>query len=105
MKNKFVVLGRSASMSAIFVLACVSVMQAQEWGNPVWSEEFDSNVAGSAPDGSTWKFESGGGGWGNQELEIYCAAESSTPAPCDSEHPTAFQDGKGHLIIRATRIS
>jgi beta-glucanase (GH16 family) len=105
MKNKFVVLWRNASVIATFVLACASVMKAQEWGNPVWSDEFNSNVAGSAPDAGTWKFESGGGGWGNQELEIYCATGSSTPAPCDPERPTAFQDGKGHLIIRATRVS
>lgn len=105
MKNRFAVLWRSACVLAIFVLACASVTKAQDWGNPVWSDEFDSNVAGSAPDGATWKFESGGGGWGNQELEIYCATGSSTPAPCDPEHPTAFQDGKGRLIIRATRVS
>jgi beta-glucanase (GH16 family) len=105
MKNKFEVLGRSSLVVAVFILACASAVRAQEWGNPVWSDEFGSNVAGSAPDASTWKFESGGGGWGNQELEIYCATGSSTPAPCDAEHPTAFQDGKGHLIIRATRVS
>ena len=33
----------------------------------VWSDEFD----GTAVDTSKWNFETGGGGWGNNELEYY----------------------------------
>ncbi len=36
----------------------------------VWSDEFDG-PDGSAPDPSEWVRETGGGGWGNQELETY----------------------------------
>jgi beta-glucanase (GH16 family) len=35
-----------------------------------WSDEFDG-PDGSAPDASRWVHETGGGGWGNQELETY----------------------------------
>jgi beta-glucanase (GH16 family) len=88
---------------AVFVFAIET--NAQVWGDPVWSDEFNSSVPGTAPDASNWTFEVGGGGWGNHELEIYCATGSATPAPCDAKHPNAFQDGTGHLIIRASRVS
>jgi beta-glucanase (GH16 family) len=85
---------------------------AQEWGQPVWSDEFDAQLAGTPPDAGKWTFEVGGSGWGNHELEIYCAAgeavRSNTvtnPGVCDAQHPNAFQDGHGHLIIRAMRVS
>ena len=39
----------------------------------VWSDEFD----GTAVDTSKWVFETGGGGWGNNELEYYQAANAS----------------------------
>lgn len=36
----------------------------------VWSDEF-SAANGSLPDSSKWVMETGGGGWGNNELESY----------------------------------
>lgn len=39
-------------------------------GNLVWSDEFNG-PAGSLPDSSKWSMETGGGGWGNHELESY----------------------------------
>ena len=36
----------------------------------VWSDEFN-DPAGTAPDPAKWTYDLGGGGWGNQELEIY----------------------------------
>jgi beta-glucanase (GH16 family) len=36
----------------------------------IWSDEFDG-AAGAAVDGGTWGFDTGGGGWGNGELEDY----------------------------------
>ena len=38
----------------------------------VWSDEFNG-ANGSAVDTSKWVSETGGGGWGNQELEYYTA--------------------------------
>lgn len=37
-----------------------------------WSDEFDQ-PDNSAPDPAKWKFEVGGNGWGNHELEYYTA--------------------------------
>jgi beta-glucanase (GH16 family) len=54
----------------------------------VWSDEFNS-PDGSRPDPAKWKFEVGGNGWGNHELEYY------TDRPDNS-----FVRG-GNLVIRA----
>jgi len=91
---------------------------AQEWGNPTWSDEFNSPTKGSPPDASNWTYDVGGTGWGNHELEIYCAASApqstaagagsaaaTAPKECDRQRPNAFQDGQGHLVIRASKIS
>ena len=35
-----------------------------------WSEEFHQGV-GAKPDPAVWGYDTGGGGWGNGELETY----------------------------------
>jgi beta-glucanase (GH16 family) len=56
-----------------------------------FSDEFDG-PAGSAPDPSKWGYNTGGGGWGNDELEVYTSSRANS-----------FQDGHGNLVIRATK--
>jgi beta-glucanase (GH16 family) len=90
-------------IAALMALAFAPTASAQAWGDPVWSDEFNSTEAGAAPDASKWTFDVGGSGWGNHELEVYCAPGTSTP-PCDAQHPNVFQDGHGHLIIRALKV-
>jgi beta-glucanase (GH16 family) len=53
-----------------------------------WSDEFDG-ADGSAPDPKKWTAESGGGGWGNRELEYYTARQANTRVE------------KGNLVIEA----
>lgn len=55
-----------------------------------WSDEFNQ-PDGSAPDPAKWTLETGGGGWGNNELEYYTAR----PENARIEH--------GHLVITAHR--
>jgi beta-glucanase (GH16 family) len=55
----------------------------------IWADEFDG-PAWSSPDPSKWGFDTGGGGWGNEELESY----TGRPA-------NAALDGGGHLAIIA----
>jgi beta-glucanase (GH16 family) len=86
-------------------LVNVSVALAQSWGAPAWSDEFNGKVAGAAPDAKNWTYDVGSEGWGNKELEMYCATGAAAAAPCDGEKPNAFLDGKGHLIIQAVRTS
>ena len=102
---------RGGCALVIFAFATIGFAYGQDWGKPVWSDEFNSNVPGAPPDTSNWTYEVGGNGWGNHELEIYCAAggagaaKDAVPAVCNAEQPNAFQDGQGHLIIRAARVS
>jgi beta-glucanase (GH16 family) len=53
----------------------------------VWSDEFDG-TAGSPPDPRFWEPETGGHGWGNQELQYYTDSTGN-----------AALDGAGHLAI------
>ncbi|HEV2973950.1 MAG TPA: family 16 glycosylhydrolase [Solirubrobacteraceae bacterium] len=55
----------------------------------IWSDEF-SGPAGALPAPTKWSFDTGGGGWGNEELESY------TSRPANAE-----LDGHGHLAITA----
>ena len=48
------------------LLLMSSITEAQNW-NLVWSDEFNQSSIQS----SNWNFETGGGGWGNNELEYY----------------------------------
>ena len=55
----------------------------------VWSQDFDG-AAGSAPDPRVWNLETGGGGWGNGELQNYTSSRANSAL-----------DGAGHLVITA----
>lgn len=55
----------------------------------IWSDEFNG-PAGASPASTKWSFDTGGGGWGNEELESY------TSRPANAE-----LDGQGHLAITA----
>ena len=58
----------------------------------VWSDEFNL-TDGASPDPSTWNFETGGSGWGNEELEFYTARRNNS-----------FIEG-GRLVIQALEES
>jgi beta-glucanase (GH16 family) len=58
---------------------------------PTWSDEFDG-AAGSLPDPSRWRFDVGGHGWGNNQLEY------DTDRAVNASH-----DGNGNLLIVARR--
>src|SRR6202011_600055 len=103
-KRAITQIGRIVGAAVLIASGFAVTASAQSWGDPVWSDEFNATEAGAAPDPSKWTFDVGGSGWGNHELEVYCAPGSATPAPCDASHPNAFQDGHGHLIIRASKV-
>jgi len=52
-----------------------------------WSDEFDGPLD-STPDPTKWTYDTGAGGWGNQELQTYTTLAEN-----------AHLDGQGHLII------
>lgn len=57
----------------------------------VWHDDFDG-PAGSGVDTSKWGFDTGGSGWGNQELEFYTSGTNNVA-----------KDGAGHLVITARK--
>jgi beta-glucanase (GH16 family) len=61
----------------------------QQW-RLTWSDEF-TGAAGSPPDPSKWTHDTGGTGWGNNELEYYTDSTAN-----------AALDGQGHLAITAS---
>ncbi len=77
--------------------------QGFRWGDPAWSDEFNG-AAGQLPDAAKWNFDTGNSSiWGNNELETYCSPHGTNPRGCDPHRPTAFQDGSGHLVLRAEK--
>lgn len=98
-------IARRLQLLALFVLLAILAAplpaHAQTW-NLTWSDEFNG-AAGTSPDTSRWNFDVGNnGGWGNGELEVYCAAGSNA-APCSAANPNVFMNGSGSLVLRARR--
>src|ERR1700712_4355030 len=60
-------------------------------GGITWSDEFNG-AAGAPVDRSKWKFDTGGSGNGNNELEYYTTSTSNVST-----------DGQGHLAITARK--
>jgi beta-glucanase (GH16 family) len=86
----------------LILLAAMALPARAQW-TQAWSDEFNG-PAGSFPDPTNWTYDVGGGGWGNAELEVYCAAGSNA-APCSVSTSNVFMDGHGNLVIRAIRNS
>ncbi len=80
------------------VLTAVGYGQSATSGRPnsasswtlTWSDEFNG-PDGSLPDAHKWSFETGGNGWGNQELQYY------------TQRPENVHIEDGHLLILARR--
>jgi len=74
-------------------------------GTLVWSDEF-TNSTGSAqePDPTVWTYDTGNSGFGNSELENYCAWGSAT-SPCTTASPNAYIDTDNALHIVAQQPS
>jgi len=84
---------RSLSTRLIFLLGALLYVncaaRAQTHTTLTWSDEFNG-PAGAAVDGTKWGFDTGGGGWGNNELEYYTNSTAN-----------AATDGGGSLVITA----
>ncbi len=74
-------------------------------GTLVWSDEF-SHATGSRgqPDPRIWTYDTGNSGFGNHELEDYCAWGSNA-APCSTANPNAYVGTDGYLHIEARQTS
>jgi beta-glucanase (GH16 family) len=74
-------------------------------GTLVWSDEF-ANASGSnaEPNPQVWTYDTGNSGFGNHELETYCAWASST-TPCSTANPSTYVGTDGYLHIAAQQPS
>ena len=67
----------------------------------VWSDEFTNTTgANEQPNPQVWTYDTGNSGFGNNELETYCAWGSST-SPCSTSSPSEFVGTDGYLHIVA----
>ena len=74
-------------------------------GTLVWSDEFSNSTSANAqPNPAVWTYDMGAGGWGNEELEDYCAWGSSL-SPCTTSAPNAYVGTDGYLHIVAEQPS
>ena len=88
---------RVCLVAVVLLVGIGGVARAQE--HLAWSDEF--NGERSVPDPGNWGFEVGGDGWGNHELETYCAPGSGV-APCVAAKPNVVVTG-GYLHVVARR--
>ena len=71
-------------------------------GTLVWSDEFtNSGSANLQPNPATWTYDTGNSGWGNHELEDYCAWGSNA-SPCSAATPNAYvgTDSALHIVAQ-----
>jgi beta-glucanase (GH16 family) len=80
----------AVGLAAVLLLGSALSAGAAGW-QLAWSDEFNA-AAWTSPNGSKWVMETGGGGWGNNELEVYTNSTNN-----------ARHDGAGNLIIEARR--
>ena len=74
-------------------------------GTLIWSDEFtNSGSTNAQPNPLVWTYDSGNSGFGNSELENYCAWGSNA-APCSSSSPNAYVGTDGFLHIVAQNPS
>jgi beta-glucanase (GH16 family) len=82
----------TVAAGALFVLTAEPAPPAQAAVGPlVFSDEFNG-PAGTPPDQSKWRYDIGGSGWGNSELEYYT-----------NRTDNVSQDGSGNLALTARR--
>jgi beta-glucanase (GH16 family) len=71
----------------------------------VWSDEFSNSTGANAqPNPQVWTYDTGAGGWGNDELEDYCGWNSSA-SPCSASSPNVYVGTDGYLHIVAGQPS
>jgi beta-glucanase (GH16 family) len=74
-------------------------------GSLAWSDEFsNATAANTGPNANIWTYDAGNSGFGNSELENYCAWGSNT-SPCSTASPNAYVAPGGGLHIVALQPS
>lgn len=99
--SALIVLLLAAPRSAHAQCGTTGATGAVTWSTQ-WCDEFNG-AANSTISAANWTYDTGAGGWGNNELETYCSPSSST-SPCNPSTPNAYIDGSGHLAIKVYSV-
>jgi len=102
----------TATVNAIAVsgeMQSVVVSQAYTLSIPsgtlVWSDEFSNATSAIAqPNSAVWTYDAGATGYGNMELQDYCAWGSNL-SPCTTSNPNVYIGTDGYLHIVAAQPS
>jgi beta-glucanase (GH16 family) len=95
----------SPSVLTVSKVTSQSFMPNIHSGTLVWSDEFtNSSGAIAEPNPAVWTYDTGNSGFGNGELENYCAWGSST-SPCSTANPSEYVGTDGYLHIEAQQPS
>ncbi|MGB0064220.1 MAG: family 16 glycosylhydrolase [Terracidiphilus sp.] len=74
-------------------------------GTLVWEDDFSNSTGANAqPNPAVWTYDTGAGGWGNDELEDYCGWNSSV-SPCTTANPNVYVGTDSVLHIVAEQPS
>ena len=85
----------------VLVILLALPLQAQFSTNTIWSDEF--GYSGS-PDVTKWGFETGGGGWGNNELQFYTARTNNARVENGALVINARQENYGGNAYTSARL-
>jgi beta-glucanase (GH16 family) len=96
-KNGIKIATATAALALVLTGGGRALASAPAGYNLVWSDEFNQGV-GSSPSSANWAFDTGAGGWGNQELETYV----TDTAHCSIISDANATDGQA-LQITATK--
>src|SRR5580700_7757878 len=90
--SRGILMARTA-LSLITLLLATTLIAAPPYWTVVWCDEFDG-PAGAPPDATKWTYDTGAGGWGNQELETYTSSRDNS-----------YLDGNGNLVIEVRELA
>jgi len=99
---KAIAVSGSGSTLTVSTVSSATYSPNSPSGTLVWSDEFSNSTGTPAqPDPTIWTYDTGNSGFGNNELETYCAWGSSTP-PCSTNSPSEYVGASdGYLHIEA----
>jgi beta-glucanase (GH16 family) len=93
------------SNAAVSAVATQALSLSIPSGTLVWGEEFTNTTGANAqPNPALWSYDAGATGYGNSELQDYCAWGSNV-TPCTTSNPNVYVGTDGYLHIVAAQPS
>lgn len=98
-----VVQGNNNALAWYHIFTTVPPVQdpIADYTNLIWSDEFDSD---GAPDPAKWGYDTGAGGWGNNESQFYTNSASNSVVQGGSLKITAKAQAQGGANYTSARL-